>query len=107
LLLAFTARVSFSARLCSLPLAGPCRTLATRKSALIIHGIRESWHSRISNGSSSRKPSNTNALSVEPETEQEKALASWFRRNTHARRGRREDLWGTGFTKGDLRTREY
>ena len=44
-----------------------------------------------------------------PKTEEEKALAAWAWRNTHyahAEEGA-EDLWGTGFTKGDLRTREY
>jgi hypothetical protein len=46
---------------------------------------------------------------VEPRTDQEKALASWAWRNTHFAHGEEgaEDLWGTGFTKGDLRTREY
>src|SRR6266550_1503143 len=45
------------------------------------------------------------AVGREPETEQEKALASWFWRNTHYAHGEEgaEDLWGTGFTKGDLR----
>jgi hypothetical protein len=49
------------------------------------------------------------AIGRDPETEQEKALASWFWRNTHYAHGEEgaEDLWGTGFTKGDLRTREY
>jgi hypothetical protein len=44
-----------------------------------------------------------------PITEQDKVLASWFWRNTHYAHGEEgaEDLWGTGFTKGDLRTREY
>jgi hypothetical protein len=44
-----------------------------------------------------------------PRNDQEKALASWFWRNTHYAHGEEgaEDLWGTGFTKGDLRTREY
>jgi hypothetical protein len=46
---------------------------------------------------------------VAPRTDQEKALASWTWRNTHFAHGEEgvEDLWGTGFTKGDLRTREY
>jgi len=49
------------------------------------------------------------ATGLEPKTDQEKALASWFWRNTHYAHGEEgaEDLWGTGFTKGDLRTREY
>jgi hypothetical protein len=46
---------------------------------------------------------------TEPKTDEEKALASWAWRNTHFAHGEEgtEDLWGTGFTKGDLRTREY
>ncbi len=49
------------------------------------------------------------ATSIEPQTDQDQALASWFWRNTHYAHGEEgaEDLWGTGFTKGDLRTREY
>jgi hypothetical protein len=49
------------------------------------------------------------ATGATPVTEQDKALASWFWRNTHFAHGEEgaEDLWGTGFTKGDLRTREY
>src|SRR5215218_10265933 len=41
-----------------------------------------------------------------PTTDEEKALASWAWRNTHFAHGEEgaEDLWGTGFTKGDLRT---
>src|SRR5438874_3584753 len=44
-----------------------------------------------------------------PINDEQKALASWFWRNTHYWHGEEgaEDLWGTGFTKGDLRTREY
>ena len=45
-----------------------------------------------------------------PETDEEKALASWFWRNTHYWHGTEghEDLWGKGFEAGgDLRTREY
>ena len=46
---------------------------------------------------------------VEPRTDEQKALASWLWRNTHYAHGEEgaEDLWGDGFTKGDLRTREY
>jgi hypothetical protein len=46
---------------------------------------------------------------AEPKTDEDKALASWAWRNTHFAHGEEgaEDLWGTGFTKGDLRTREY
>jgi hypothetical protein len=46
---------------------------------------------------------------VEPKSDEEKALASWAWRNTHFAHGEEgaEDLWGNGFTKGDLRTREY
>lgn len=49
------------------------------------------------------------ATGIVPKTDQDKALASWFWRNTHYAHGEEgaEDLWGTGFTKGDLRTREY
>jgi hypothetical protein len=49
------------------------------------------------------------ATGIEPKSDQEIALASWFWRNTHYAHGEEgaEDLWGTGFTKGDLRTREY
>ncbi len=49
------------------------------------------------------------AIGSEPKTDQEKALASWFWRNTHYAHGEEgaEDLWGKGFTQGDLRTREY
>src|SRR5215207_1838415 len=41
--------------------------------------------------------------------DEQKALASWFWRNTHYAHGEEgaENLWGNGFTKGDLRTREY
>jgi hypothetical protein len=49
------------------------------------------------------------ATGREVNTDEQKALASWFWRNTHYAHGEEgtEDLWGTGFTKGDLRTREY
>src|SRR2546422_6505839 len=48
-------------------------------------------------------------VGVKPKTDEEKALAAWFWRNTHFAHGEEgaEDLWGSGFTKGDLRTREY
>ena len=45
-----------------------------------------------------------------PESDEEKALASWLWRNTHYWHGTEghEDLWGKGFQGGgDLRTREY
>lgn len=44
-----------------------------------------------------------------PKTDEEKALASWAWRNTHFAHGEEgaENLWGGGFMKGDLRTREY
>ena len=50
-------------------------------------------------------------VGTRPETDEQKALASWFWRNTHyahAEEGA-ENLWGKGFTKGgaDLRTRDY
>lgn len=43
------------------------------------------------------------------QTEHDKVLASWFWRNTHYAHGEEgtENLWGRGFTTGDLRTREY
>jgi hypothetical protein len=46
---------------------------------------------------------------VEPTTDHHRALASWLWRNTHYAHGEEgaEDLWGKGFTAGDLRTREY
>jgi hypothetical protein len=46
---------------------------------------------------------------TEPKSDEDKALASWAWRNTHFAHGEEgaEDLWGTGFTKGDLRTRDY
>ena len=46
---------------------------------------------------------------TDPKTDEEKALASWAWRNTHLAHGEEgaEDLWGRGFEKGDLRTREY
>jgi hypothetical protein len=45
----------------------------------------------------------------EPATDEQKALAAWLWRCTHyfhAEEGT-EDLWGQGFTRGDVRTREY
>jgi len=50
------------------------------------------------------------ATGIDPKTDEQKALASWFWRNTHYWHGEEgaEDLWGGGFTAGgDLRTREY
>jgi len=48
-------------------------------------------------------------VGVKPATEEQKALAAWLWRNTHYWHGEEgaEDLWGQGFTGGDLRTREY
>src|SRR4051794_27929303 len=48
-------------------------------------------------------------IGVAPQTDEDKVLASWFWRNTHYAHGEEgaENLWGTGFAKGDLRTREY
>lgn len=42
-------------------------------------------------------------------SDEDKALASWLWRNTHYWHGEEgtEDLWGRGFTQGDLRTRDY
>ncbi|HZY90046.1 MAG TPA: hypothetical protein VFE78_34815, partial [Gemmataceae bacterium] len=44
-----------------------------------------------------------------PRTDEDKALASWFWRNTHFYHGEdgREDLFGKGFAHGDNWTREY
>lgn len=45
-----------------------------------------------------------------PQSDEEKALAAWFFRNTHYAHGEEgsEDIWGAGFGKGgDTRTREY
>jgi hypothetical protein len=46
---------------------------------------------------------------IAPKDDHHKALASWLWRNTHYAHGEEgaEDLWGRGFTSGDLRTREY
>jgi hypothetical protein len=48
-------------------------------------------------------------VGVRPSTDEQKALASWLWRNTHYWHGEEgaEDLWGQGFTRGDLRTRDY
>jgi hypothetical protein len=49
-------------------------------------------------------------VGVEPKTDEQKALAAWFWRNTHYWHGTEgmEDLWGKGFGKGgDTRTRDY
>src|SRR5947208_15564963 len=46
---------------------------------------------------------------VEPKTEEQKALASWYWRNTHfyhAEDGR-QDLWGKGYAHDENWTREY
>lgn len=42
-------------------------------------------------------------------SDEDKALASWLWRNTHYWHGEEgaENLWGRGFTQGDLRTRNY
>ena len=50
------------------------------------------------------------ATGVYPKSDEQKALASWFWRNTHYWHGEEgaEDLWGAGFGKGsDTRSREY
>jgi hypothetical protein len=46
---------------------------------------------------------------IKPTTDHHRALASWLWRNTHYSHGEEgaEDLWGGGFTSGDLRTRDY
>jgi len=48
---------------------------------------------------------------IDPQSEQDQALAAWLWRNTHYWHGEEgaEDLWGRGFAAdgGDLRTREY
>jgi len=49
------------------------------------------------------------ATGLKVNSDEQKALASWYWRNTHYAHGEEgaENLWGGGFTKGDLRTREY
>jgi hypothetical protein len=52
----------------------------------------------------------TRVVGKAPESDEEKALASWLWRNTHYWHGTEgaEPLWGQGFQAGgDLRTREY
>jgi hypothetical protein len=49
-------------------------------------------------------------IGVKPTTDEQKALASWYWRNTHYWHGEEgaEDLWGQGLNKGaDRKTREY
>jgi hypothetical protein len=48
-------------------------------------------------------------VGVKPTTDEQRALAAWLWRNTHFWHGEEgtEDLWGKGFTGGDMRTREY
>src|SRR5229473_2605976 len=49
------------------------------------------------------------AVGVEPKTDEEKALAAWFWRNTHYYHGEdgRQDLWGKGFGHEENWIREY
>src|SRR5262249_24450044 len=51
------------------------------------------------------------ATGIEPDSEQDQALAAWFWRNTHYWHGEEgaEDLWGKGFTAAgqDARSREF
>lgn len=50
------------------------------------------------------------ATGIEPVDDEQRALASWFFRNTHYAHGEEgaENWWGTGFTRGvDMRSREY
>ena len=52
----------------------------------------------------------TRATGKSVTSDEDRALASWFWRNTHYAHGEEgaENLWGKGFTNGgDLRTREY
>src|SRR5205823_3018183 len=46
---------------------------------------------------------------IRPTSDEHKALAAWLWRNTHYWHGEEgaEDLWGKGFSGGDLRTRDY
>jgi hypothetical protein len=46
---------------------------------------------------------------IKADTDHHKALAAWLWRNTHYAHGEEGalDLWGRGFTSGDLRNREY
>lgn len=49
-------------------------------------------------------------VGVDPKTDEQKALAAWFWRNTHYWHGTEgpEDLWGQGWNKGgDTRTRDF
>jgi len=49
-------------------------------------------------------------IGVRPETDEQKALAAWYWRNTHYWHGEtgKQDWWGEGINKGrDLRPREY
>jgi hypothetical protein len=49
-------------------------------------------------------------VGVEPKTDEQKALAAWYWRNTHYWHGTEgaEDYWGKGFGKGgDTRSRDY
>ena len=87
------------------------RTSGIRRFAPIIRGIRVNWLARLSNVFS--KVTSTQYQRVtgrKPESDHDKALASWFWRNTHYCHGEEgaEDLWGKGFTHGgDVRGREY
>jgi hypothetical protein len=52
----------------------------------------------------------TRVTGIDPKSDEDRALASWFFRNTHYAHGEEgaEDLWGAGFGKGgDSRSREY
>jgi hypothetical protein len=46
---------------------------------------------------------------IKPDSDHHKALAAWLWRNTHYAHGEEGalDLWGGGFTSGDVRSREY
>src|SRR4051794_22247996 len=46
---------------------------------------------------------------IDPKTDEDKALASWFWRNGHYFHSEDgfQDLWGTGFVKEESRPREY
>ncbi len=48
-------------------------------------------------------------VGVSPITDEQKALAAWLWRNAHYAHGEEGamDLWNLGFTKGELRNREY
>jgi hypothetical protein len=84
---------------------------AIRRSAPIIRGYPgELACSTFERLFASQAEQYERATGIAPKTEHDKALASWFWRNTHYCHGEEgaDDLWGAGFGKGnDARSREY